>query len=76
MRPTSRSPAGGGYLYRAVDQYGQVIDIVLSEQRDTVAARRFFTGALRVRAGAGRGDHGQRCPYLRVLDELVPRHCT
>ena len=26
-------------LYRAVDQYGQVIDVLLSEQRDTVAAR-------------------------------------
>jgi transposase-like protein len=35
------------YLYRAVDQYGQVIDVLLSEQRDTAAARRFFTGALR-----------------------------
>jgi IS6 family transposase len=26
------------YLYRAVDQYGQVIDVLLSEQRDTAAA--------------------------------------
>ncbi len=34
------------YLYRAVDQYGQVIDMLLSEQRDTAAARRFFTSAL------------------------------
>jgi IS6 family transposase len=35
------------YLYRAVDQYGQVIDVLLSEQRDTTATRRFFTRALR-----------------------------
>ena len=35
------------YLYRAVDQYGQVIDVLLSEQRHTAAARRFFTRALR-----------------------------
>ena len=35
------------YLYRAVDQYGQVIDVLLSEQRDTAAARTFFTRALR-----------------------------
>jgi transposase-like protein len=34
------------YLYRAVDQFGQVIDVLLSEQRDTAAARRFFTQAL------------------------------
>ena len=50
------------YLYRAVDQYGQVIDVLLSEQRDTAAARRFFTRALALRAGAGRGDHRQGRP--------------
>ena len=33
------------YLYRAVDQYGQVIDVLLSEQRNTAAARRFFSSA-------------------------------
>jgi hypothetical protein len=27
------------YLYRAVDQYGPVIDVLLSEHRDTAAAR-------------------------------------
>ena len=26
-----------------MDQYGQVIDVLLSQQRDTAAARRFFT---------------------------------
>jgi transposase-like protein len=36
---------------RAVDQYGQVIDVMMSEQRDTGAARRFFTRALRYGAG-------------------------
>jgi len=35
------------YLYRAVDQFGQVIDVLVSEQRDTAAARRFFIRALR-----------------------------
>ena len=34
------------YLYRAVDQFEQVVDVLLSEQRDTAAARRFFTRAL------------------------------
>ena len=33
------------YLYRAVDQYGQVIDVLLSGRRDLAAARRFFTRA-------------------------------
>ena len=35
------------YLYRAVDQFGQVIDVLASAKRDTAAARRFFTRALR-----------------------------
>jgi transposase-like protein len=35
------------YVYRAVDQYGQVIDVLVSTRRDTHAARRFFQRALR-----------------------------
>jgi transposase-like protein len=34
-----------GYLYRAVDQYGQVIDVYASSRRDGEAARRFFQRA-------------------------------
>jgi len=30
------------YLYRAVDQFGQVMDVLVAEQRDAVAARRFL----------------------------------
>jgi IS6 family transposase len=35
------------YLYRAIDQHGQVIDVLLSMRRDLAAARRFFTRAMR-----------------------------
>ena len=31
------------YLYRAVDQFGQVIDVLVSPKRDKNATRRFFT---------------------------------
>ena len=34
------------YVYRAVDQHGQVIDILVSTRRDGAAARRFFHRAL------------------------------
>ncbi len=34
------------YAYRAIDEYGQVIDVYLSETRDTVAATAFFTQAI------------------------------
>ena len=43
------------YVYRAVDQYGQIIDVFVSRRRDTRAARRFFTTALRGHRRAGRG---------------------
>jgi IS6 family transposase len=38
-------------VYRAIDDDGQVIDMLVSKRRDAVAARWFFTAALR--------DHGQ-----------------
>jgi transposase-like protein len=36
------------YVYRAVDQHGQVIDVLVATRRDAAAARRFFTRALRM----------------------------
>jgi transposase, IS6 family len=30
------------YVYRAIDQFGQVIDVFVSPRRDGIAARRFF----------------------------------
>jgi transposase, IS6 family len=35
------------YVYRAIDQFGQVIDVFVSVRRDATAARRFFEGAIR-----------------------------
>ena len=60
------------YVYRAVDQRGQIIDVFMSPRRDVRAARRFFETAL--------GAHGEpvevvsdRAPALRaVIEELVP----
>ncbi|MEV4826804.1 IS6 family transposase [Micromonospora sp. NPDC049257] len=36
------------YVYRAIDQHGQVIDVLVSARRDAAAVRRFFTRALKV----------------------------
>lgn len=36
------------YVYRAVDQHGQVIDVYVPQRRDIAAARKFFTAALTV----------------------------
>jgi transposase-like protein len=34
------------YAYRAIDQFGQVIDVFVSPYRDAAAARRFFARAI------------------------------
>jgi transposase-like protein len=34
------------YVYRAIDQDGQVIDVLLTHRRDAAAARRFFSRAM------------------------------
>ena len=60
------------YLYRAVDQFGQVIDVLASEKRDLAATRRFFARALG-HAGRPAEVTTDRAPaYPRVLDELLP----
>ena len=33
-------------MYRAVDQFGQVVDVLVSARRDTMAAHRFFDQAI------------------------------
>jgi transposase, IS6 family len=60
------------YVYRAIDQHGQIIDVYVSPRRDTTAARRFFETVL--------GAHGEpvevvtdRAPAFRaVIEELIP----
>lgn len=47
------------------------IDVLLSEQRDTAAARRFFAEAL-ARRPPVEVTTDKAGPYVRVIDELVP----
>ena len=61
------------YVYRAVDQYGHVIDVLVSTRRDAAAARRFFTRALRMLKVIPNEVVTDAAPvYLAVLDELLP----
>ena len=60
------------YLYWAIDQHGQVIDVQLSVRRDLAAARRFFTRALRAGAVPVEVNTDRAAAYPRVLDELIP----
>ncbi len=60
------------YLYRAVDQHGQVIDVLLSLRRDLGAARRFFTHALRPGTIPAEVTTDRAPVYPRIRDELLP----
>jgi transposase, IS6 family len=60
------------YLYRAIDQHGQVIDVLLSMRRDLAAARRFFTRAMRAGVIPVEITTDRAPAYPRVLDELIP----
>jgi transposase, IS6 family len=66
------------YLYRAVDQHGQVIDVLLCVRRDRAAARMFLTRALRAGTAPVEASTDRAPAYPRVLDEVLPmaRHIT
>ena len=59
------------YLYRAIDQFGQVIDMLVSAKRDRVATHRFFTRALEHRSRPSEVNTDRAPAYPRVLDELL-----
>jgi IS6 family transposase len=60
------------YLYRAIDQHGQVIDVLVSQRRDGAAARAFFTRALTFSPAPVEVTTDRAPVYPRVIDELVP----
>jgi transposase, IS6 family len=60
------------YVYRAVDEQGQVIDVFVSKKRDTKAATRFFASAIGVH-GVPAEVTTDRAPALaRAITELLP----
>jgi transposase, IS6 family len=61
------------YVYRAIDQFGQVIDVFVSARRDTMAAHRFFQGAIGTTKVAPVEVVTDRAgTYPMVLQELLP----
>jgi transposase-like protein len=71
MRPMSKVAGRWTYLYRAVDQYGQVIDVFLSKHRDGPAARAFFTRALKCGPVPLEVTTDRAPVYPRVVEELT-----
>jgi IS6 family transposase len=61
------------YLYRAVDEHGQVIDVLLRDTRDRSSAEAFFRQALartEVTPNAVITDHHQ--PYMKAVAAVIP----
>ena len=64
------------YLYRAVDQFGQVVDVLVSPKRDKTAARRFFTRALAGVTPPAEVTTDRAPAYPRIVEDLLPGACT
>jgi len=60
------------YVYRAVDQHGQIIDVYVSRRRNTEAARRFFDGALADHARPVEVVTDKAQTLLAAVDDVLP----
>jgi transposase-like protein len=61
------------YVYRAIDQFGQVIDVLVSARRDVKAARRFFERAIGTTKRAPvEVITDKAAAYPAMLEELLP----
>ena len=60
------------YVYRAVDQHGQVIDVFVSRRRDIAAARRFFATALAAHREPVEVVTDRAPALANVIDDLIP----
>ena len=62
------------FVYRAIDQFGQVIDVFVSTRRDSRAARRFFERAIDTTKTRPVEVVTDRAPtYPLVVEELCRR---
>jgi IS6 family transposase len=72
-RPNVKVAGRWRYVYRVIDQFGQVIDVFVSSRGDATAARRFFQQAIATTATIPvEVVTDQAAAYPAVLDELLP----
>jgi transposase-like protein len=60
------------YVYRAVDQHGQVIDVYVSRRRNTEAARRFFDHAVADHARTVEVVTDKAQALLAAIEDVLP----
>ncbi len=64
-----------GRLYRAIDKFGQVINVLAAEKRNLAVTRWFFTRAIENALCPAEVTTDRAPAYVRVLDELLPAAC-
>ena len=60
------------YVYRAIDQYGQIVDVYVSPRRDIQAARRFFVTVLSAHGEPAEVVTDRAWTLRAVIYELMP----
>ena len=60
------------YVYRALDHYGQVIDVFVSKKRDLKAATSFFSNAIRSHGEPVEVTTDRAHTLIRVVMDLLP----
>jgi transposase, IS6 family len=61
------------YLYRAVDEFGEIIDVLVSTRRNADASRAFFARAATFGPGSGRSQHRQGAGLPAASSTSSPR---
>lgn len=64
------------YVYRALDQNGQVIDVLVSKRRDTAAATRFFRSAITAHGEPVEVTTDKSPVLAKTIRVLVPGRIT
>ena len=66
------------YVYRAIDEHGQVVDVLVSRRRDIAAARSFFTAAVLAHGHPDEVVTDRTAALAHVIAQLLPdaRHNT
>jgi transposase-like protein len=60
------------YVYRAIDQHGQIVDVYVSARRDIRSARRFFATAIGIHGAPAEVVTDRAWTLLAAVDELIP----
>jgi transposase, IS6 family len=60
------------YVYRAIDNEGQIIDVFVSPKRDIAAATKFFTGALLAHGRPVEVVTDKAAALVNVIHKLLP----